>query len=391
MSRIALVGLALVSLLASSAEAKKKKKAPPPPPPPAAAPQAAQKAGAPAAAAPAQTPAAQPAQPAAPAGAAAPASPPAGQPAAAQNEEVKEEVVPDPKEMEETQKDAQELGVDPKLLHEAEAAANKPPPKDKGGKKKGGLKGKIQGIVQGLFKKVVDKALKLIESKVGGMEGLLAKLNIDISVIERWASYIKDGKPDTKRISQDLQKYALDFLIARIEPIAQGLITKGFELLRTATDPIMSSAVGALGSIPYAGGVLAAAASVAYNEGMKMIAKLILDNGMKLLKNLAGKLLGKITGKLLEPVLKQVSKWIEKSKLGKVVGTLLGKVEKLPGAIQKIQGMVEKIRSAAGARFSPAMEERVKEWSSRKLLAEKELADLMGGAPAEAPAEKTQQ
>jgi hypothetical protein len=285
-------------------------------------------------------------------------------------EEVQVVLVPDPQETKETAQEAKAIGANADELHASEALVNRPAADLEPIKRKAkGFGGKVIGIVMKLFKPVISKALKHVESSTQEIADQLASTTnrVDISLIEQLAGYVENGRVNQRKVLAALNTWASGFVLERIEPRVDALIAKGFSLLRGVTDPIIASAVGVLGSIPFVGGAVAAAASMGFNEGMKYLAGLIAGKAKQLLRQALSKILGKVTAKLLRPVLAQVTKFLEKSRIGQKA---LGALQKFPEAVAKVKGMVEKVRSGA-KNWSQVLSARVEEWAARKVQAER--------------------
>lgn len=182
-----------------------------------------------------------------------------------------------------------------------------------GGAISGAVK-KVGGAIKSAFKSIGDFAKKIkdkliaklkgfaskIYQKVDGyIQGIISKLvqtvsdKIGFNLMELTKYVDKSGRINENAIKATLLKKINDVVIPFVVDKARGLVDKGIALIKPLLDGAASAVIGALGTIPFAGGAIAAAVSAAYRMGMDALLKLATDGLAKKIGDLIRSLFSK--------------------------------------------------------------------------------------------------
>jgi hypothetical protein len=242
---------------------------------------------------------------------------------------------------------------------------------------------KIKAAVAKLFKPVVNKvmpfltklAMPLIQKSIGrgGQFG--------VNSLSKWATYLKDGQLDVDRIKGDIKERITGWVMPKLKDKVDSVLGKGIAFIRKFTDPIVSSAVGGIGSIPFVGGLLAGVASTAYNMGMKELQKVVATQVFKFIEKGMGKLFDGTIGKLVTKLLPKVNRFLAKSGIGPMLGALLGGV---PGGQEKVAAMVAQIKAKAKS-WTPELAKKAEELAQRIVVSDHKLGEIEAEAKGETP------
>ena len=135
----------------------------------------------------------------------------------------------------------------------------------KGIKKKivNGFKKFVQKIVN-WAKKIFNKVLNKILGKVAG------KMRLGLEQVERVVD-MNTGKIKMKELSNIAVKMIEGWVKPWLEDKIGDILNKAFSYIRPYLDIAVKAIVGAIGSIPFAGGVLAALVSAGYSWGIQKL------------------------------------------------------------------------------------------------------------------------
>jgi hypothetical protein len=185
---------------------------------------------------------------------------------------------------------------------------------------------------------------------------------------------------DEQAAARFLSDLVKKLLRDQLEPVAQALVTKAFDYLRSFTDRVLTAACTSLGTVPFAGGALVLGAQQAYSFAMEQLQSLIVQKGMDLLfDKVVEKVLKKTVGKLARPLVKQVNDFLKKSKVGKLMSKALSVVEKIPAARQKLEGMFQK-HVAKAPRASAETRAELRKWVAEKVQADADYETALAAA-----------
>jgi hypothetical protein len=98
-----------------------------------------------------------------------------------------------------------------------------------------------------------------------------------------------------------------------INPAAKDLFSKGFGYVRKLLGIVAKALIGALGSIPFVGGALAAAAALAFDFGMNALEDFAVEKLLQLVELLVTKLVRAILGNIMKGAEKVVLKLVAKA------------------------------------------------------------------------------
>ena len=136
------------------------------------------------------------------------------------------------------------------------------------------LKDKLIAKMKGFAKKIYDKVNGYIQGIVTKVVSKISdKLGFNImelgQVIDK-----KTGKIDMDKIKAMILKKINEVVIPWLQDKARFLVDKGMSFIKPLLDGAASAIIGAVGTIPFAGGALASAVSVAYRMGMEKLMEL---------------------------------------------------------------------------------------------------------------------
>ena len=198
--------------------------------------------------------------------------------------------------------------------------------------------GKIQQGVQG--------ALKVAEAvRSGNFESIEKAVSSTATIPD------KLGPDDMKRMIEGLMDLAKDQIWLLVSKPLRSLMQKAMSALDRLIDIPRNALVAAVGTIPFAGGVLAAALNMGLGFIVDMIKNLIMDGAMKIAETLLTDIWGDIKGSVTAQLMKS-GKSKKKAEAFLKLATLVGKVagdvsSGLKQAAQGIKGTIGGLVSTA--------------------------------------------
>lgn len=197
------------------------------------------------------------------------------------------------------------------------------------------IKDKVVAKLAGFAKKMLDKAKGFIDGILNKLIGTIAnKLGLGVDDINRIVD-LKTGKINMAEVKKMIVGKISQRIVDFIEGKVRIVVDKVFSLVRPLLDSAVSAIVGAVGSIPFAGGAIAAAVSAAYSFGMVKLRDLAVTGVTKLVKKVIDGLLGKGFDFLVKRI----------APLRKIVEKIVGQATRLYGMLGKAQ---QKVGAALG-------------------------------------------
>jgi hypothetical protein len=155
-----------------------------------------------------------------------------------------------------------------------------------------------------------ETALKAAQAKLvtkqNELKAELEKLRAENGVIKG------SGQLYTQMVEELLEKVTKGVMQA-LTPAVKDLFKKGFSYVRKLLGVVAKAIIGALGSIPFVGGALAAAAAVAYDFGMNALEDFAVEKLLVLVELLVSKLVRAILGNIMKGTEKVVLKLVAKA------------------------------------------------------------------------------
>lgn len=155
------------------------------------------------------------------------------------------------------------------------------------------LKNKLIAKMKGFAKKIFNKVKGLFE---GIMNKILAKvsdkLGFNLLELEKIIDK-KSGKVNMAAVKKIIIGKVQGFIMPWITDKVEWLVNKGLSFIKPLLDGAASAIIGAVGSIPFAGGALAAAISVAYRFGLDALINLAIKGITGLVQKFVSSMLNK--------------------------------------------------------------------------------------------------
>lgn len=180
------------------------------------------------------------------------------------------------------------------------------------------LKKKLLAKLKGFAKRVLKPVEKLFSKAFSALIGAAAKkLGIGIDALETVIDRTT-GKVNMAAVKSIIVDRIGQWVTPMVEDKVRWLIDQGMKFIKPLLDGAVSAIVGAVGTIPFVGGALAAGLNIAFSLGIE----LLVDLAVKLASDLANKfvmamlkkgfdvLVGKVPAirKVLEKVIAQAAK-----------------------------------------------------------------------------------
>lgn len=196
----------------------------------------------------------------------------------------------------------------------------------------GGAKNKV---INGL-KKFANKLLAPVKKILDGIlnkivETVASKLSLSIDELQSLVG--EGGKLNHAAVKRILIDRITAWAMPWIENKVRFLVEKALTVIRPLLNGVVSAIIGAIGSIPFVGGVLAAAVSVGYRIGLNFL----IDAGIKAISGLAKKAMSAL--------------------LAKGYDALVGRIKPLQRLLDKIAKQAQKLFAYMSAAKEPAPQE----------------------------------
>jgi hypothetical protein len=164
------------------------------------------------------------------------------------------------------------------------------------------LKKKLLSKLKGFAKRVLKPVKRLFSKAFSALIGMAAKkLGVGIDALEGVIDR-ETGRVNMNAIKQIVLDRIGQWVNPMIEDKVRWLVDMGMKVIRPLLDGAVSAVIGAVGTIPFAGGLLAAGLNVAFSLGIE----LLVDLAVKTATGLAQKFVMSMISKGFDALVKKV-------------------------------------------------------------------------------------